>query len=31
MALNKTVHFNADDKEVVVEIGVVDDDQWEPD
>ena len=31
VALNKAVHFNADDSELVVEIGVIDDDQWEPD
>ena len=30
-ALNKAIHFNADDDELVVEIGIFDDDQWQPD
>ena len=31
MKLEKTLSFLADEVEKVIEIGVIDDDQWEPD
>ncbi len=31
LPMDKLIHFDADETEKIVEVGVIDDDQWEPD